>query len=96
MVSLEPQPFLQCHEAAPKSQWVMVEALWYRPSGWLAGLRLLWRRFEGKGAVDGMSPFPVASSPETTPPGPDSNTSQQLVDKFVCEITEGFETWRKS
>jgi hypothetical protein len=68
VVSLEPQPFLQCHEAAPKTQWVMVEALWYRPSDWLVGLRLLWGRFEGKGAVGGMSPFPVASSAETTPP----------------------------
>jgi len=29
VVPLEPQPFLQRHEAAPKSQWVMVEALWY-------------------------------------------------------------------
>jgi len=70
VVSLESQPLLQCHEAAPKSQWVMVEALWYRPSGWLEGLRLLWGGFEGKGAVGGMSPFPVASSPETTPPQP--------------------------
>jgi hypothetical protein len=70
MVSLEPQPFLQFHEAAPKSQWVMVEALWYRPSDWPMGLRLLWRRFGGKGAVDGMSPFPVAGSPETIPPRP--------------------------
>ena len=65
--SLEPQPFLQCHEPAPKTQWGMVVALWYGPSGWLAGLRLLWGRFEGKGAVDGKSPFPVADSPETTP-----------------------------
>jgi len=24
VVSLEPQPFLQCHPSAPKSQWVMV------------------------------------------------------------------------
>jgi hypothetical protein len=24
VVSLEPQPFLQCHEPAPISQWVMV------------------------------------------------------------------------
>ena len=69
VISLESQPFLQGHEAAPKSQWDTVEALWYRPSGWLVGLRLLWGRFEGKGAVDGMSPFPVADSPETTPPG---------------------------
>ena len=30
---------------------------------------LLRGRFKGKGAVDGMSPFPVADSPETTPPG---------------------------
>jgi hypothetical protein len=70
VVSLEPQPFLQCHEAAPKSQWVMVEALWYRPSGWHVGLRLLRGRFEGKGAVGGRSPFPVADSPETTLPRP--------------------------
>jgi hypothetical protein len=68
VVSLEPQPFLQCHEAAPKTQWVMVEALWYRPSDWLMGLRLLWGSFEGKGAFGGMSPLPVADSPETTPP----------------------------
>jgi len=46
----------------------MVEALWYRPSDWLEGLRLLWGRFEGKGAVGGMGPFPVADSKETTPP----------------------------
>ncbi len=68
VVSLEPQPFLQCHEAAPKSQWVMMEALGYKSSGWLVGLRLLWGRFEGKGAVGRRSPFPVADSPETTPP----------------------------
>ena len=67
VVSLEPQPFLQCHQSALKTQWVMVVALWYRPSGWLVGLRLLRGRFEGKGAVGGMSPFPVAGSPETTP-----------------------------
>jgi hypothetical protein len=73
VVSLEPQPFLQGYKAAPKSQWVMVEALWYVPSGWPLGLRLLWGRFEGKGAVGGMSPFPVASSPETTPPVLGSN-----------------------
>jgi hypothetical protein len=30
---------------------------------------LLWGRFKGKGAVGGMSPFPVADSPETTAPG---------------------------
>jgi hypothetical protein len=46
----------------------MVAALWYRPSDWLEGLRLLWGRFEGKGAIGGRSPFPVADSPETTPP----------------------------
>ena len=68
VVSLEPQPFLQCHKAASKSQWVMVEALWYRPSDWLEGLRLLRGRFGGKGAVVRVSPFPVADSPETTPP----------------------------
>jgi len=32
-------------------------------------MRLLRGRFKGKGAVGGMSPFPVADSPETTPPG---------------------------
>jgi len=68
VVSLEPQPFLQCHPSAPKPKWVMVVALWYRPSGWLERLRLLRGRFEGKGAVVRMSPFPVADSPETTPP----------------------------
>ena len=73
VVSLEPQPFLQGYKAAPRSQWVMVEALWYRPSGWLEGLRLLWGRFEGKGAIGRRGPFPVASSAETTPPGPGSN-----------------------
>jgi hypothetical protein len=30
-----------------------VAALWYRPSDWLEGLRLLWGGFEGKGAVRG-------------------------------------------
>jgi len=49
VVSLEPQPLLHGCKAAPKSQWVMVKALWYRPSDWLEGLRLLWGRFEGKG-----------------------------------------------
>ena len=68
VVSLEPQPFLQCLQPAPKSQWVMVKALWHGLSGRLVGLRLLWRRFEGEGAVGRMSPFPVAGSPETTPP----------------------------
>ena len=72
VVSLEPQPFLRGYKAAPKSHWVMVEALWYRPSDGLEGLRLLWGRFEGKGAISGKGPFPVASSPETTPPGPGS------------------------
>ena len=72
MVSLEPQPIPQGYKAAPKSQWVMVEALWYRVSGRIEGLRLLWGRFEGKGAFGGMSPFPVAGSLETTPPGPGS------------------------
>jgi len=47
----------------------MVVAHWYRLSDWLESLRLLRGRFEGKGAVDGMSPFPVAGSPETTLPG---------------------------
>jgi len=73
VASLEPQPLLQCHEAAPKSQRVMVEALWYRPSAWFEGLRLLWGGFEGKGAVGGMSPIPVASSAETIPPVLGSN-----------------------
>jgi len=45
----------------------MVVALWYRPSGWLDRLRLLRGRFEGKGAVGGMSPFPLADSGKTTP-----------------------------
>ena len=68
VVSLEPQPFVQGYKAAPKSQWVMVEALWCGPSDWLEGLRLLWGRFEGKGAIGRRGPFPVADSPETTPP----------------------------
>ena len=67
VVSLEPQPFLHGGKAAPKSQWVTVKALWHRPSDWLEGLRRIRRRFEGKGAIGGMRPFPVASSPETTP-----------------------------
>ena len=50
----------------------MVEALWYEPSGWLEGLRLLWGRFQGKWAIGSMSPFPVADSPETTAPAPGS------------------------
>jgi hypothetical protein len=68
VVSLEPQPFLQCHPSAPKTQWVMVAALWYRRSDWLEPLRLLRGRFEGKGAVGRRSSFPVADSEETTPP----------------------------
>jgi hypothetical protein len=35
---------------------------------------LLRGRFKGKGTVGGASPFPVADSPETTPPGPGSNS----------------------
>ena len=67
VVSLESQPFLQGGKAAPKTQWVKVKALWYKPSGWLEGQRRILGRLEGKGAVGRMSPFPVASSPETTP-----------------------------
>ena len=70
VVSLEPQPFLHGCKAAPKNQWVTVKALWYGPSDWLEGLRRIWGRFEGKGAIDGKGPFPVASSAETTPPRP--------------------------
>jgi len=70
VVSLEPQPFLPGCKAAPKSQWVTVKALWHRPSDRLVGLRRIGRRFEGKGAIGWRSLFPVASSPETTPPGP--------------------------
>ena len=72
VVSLEPQPFLHGGKAAPRSQWVTVKALWYRPSDGLEGLRRIWGRFEGKGAISGKGPFPVASSPETTPPCPGS------------------------
>src|SRR5512139_1125461 len=72
VVSLEPQPFLHGGKAAPKSQWVTVKALGYRPSDWREGLRRIRRRFEGKGAFGGRRPFPVASSPETTPPVPGS------------------------
>jgi len=72
VVSIEPQPFLQGYKTAPKKQWVMVKAIWYKPSDWLEGLRLLWGRFEGKGAIGGMGPFPVADSTETTPPRPGS------------------------
>ena len=71
VVSLEPQPFLHGYKAAPKSQWVTVKALWYRLSDWLEGLRRIWGRSEGKGAGR-MGPFPVADSPETTPPVPGS------------------------
>jgi hypothetical protein len=67
VVSLEPQPFLPCHPWAPKTHWVMVAAFWHRRSDWLKPLRLLWGRFEGKGAVVRRSPFPVANSKETTP-----------------------------
>ena len=74
VVSLEPQPLLQGSKAAPKSQWVTVKALWYRLSDWLEGLRRIWGRFEGKGAVGRRSPFPVADSPEITPPGPGLRT----------------------
>jgi hypothetical protein len=74
MVSLEPQPFLHGGKAAPKSQWVTVRALWYRPSDWLEGLRRIWGRFEGKGAIGRMSSFPVASSAETIPPIPGKQT----------------------
>jgi len=73
VVSLEPQPFLQCHRPAPKPQWVMVVARGYGPSGWLERMRLLRGRFKGKGAVGGMNPFPVADSPETTPSRMGSN-----------------------
>jgi len=73
VVSLEPQPFLHRCKAAPKSQWVTVKALWYGPSDWLMGLRLLRGRFEGKGAMARRSPFPVACSAETTPPVLGSN-----------------------
>jgi len=73
VVSLEPQPFLHGCKAAPKSQWVTVKALGYRRSDWLEGLRRIWGRFEGKGAIDGKGPFPVASSAETTPPVLGSN-----------------------
>ena len=73
VVSLEPKPFLRGYKAAPKSQWVMVEALWYRPSDGPEGLRLLWGRSEGKGAIGRRGPFPVASSPETIPLGLGSN-----------------------
>ena len=68
VVSLEPQPFLHGCKAAPKSQWVTVNALWYGSSDRLMGLRLLRGRFEGKGAMARRSPFPVACSAETTPP----------------------------
>ena len=66
VVFLEPQPFLQCHPSAPKTQWVMVIAHGYRPYGWLERLRLLWGRFKGKSAVGRMSSFPVADSQQTT------------------------------
>ncbi len=74
MVSLEPQPFLLCGKAAPESQWVTVKALWYGPSDRLEGVRRIWGMFEGKGAIEGKGPFPVASSAETTPPVLGSNS----------------------
>jgi hypothetical protein len=83
VVSLEPQPFLHGGKAAPKTQWVTVKAPWYRPSDWLEGLRRIRRSFEGKGAISGKVPFPVASSPETTPPGPGSKTSA-LWPRILC------------
>jgi len=70
VVSLEPQPFPQRHESAPKTQRVMAVAHRYTSSDWLEGLRLLRRRLGSKGAVGGRSPFPVADSKETTPPLP--------------------------
>ena len=83
VVSLEPQPFLQSCKAAPRSQWVTVKALRYRSSDGLEGLRLLWRRFEGKGAMSERDPFPVASSPETTPPGSGSR-HLRITQKSFC------------
>src|SRR5512139_1338279 len=71
--SFEPQPFLHGCKAAPKSQWVTVKALWYGASDWLEGLRRIWGRSEGKGVIARRSPFPVASSAETTPPVLGSN-----------------------
>src|SRR4030065_134054 len=88
VVSLEPQPFLHGGKAAPKSQWVTVKALWYRPSDWLEGLRRIRRRFEGRGAICGLGPFPVARSPDTPPPGP---RPQAL---FFCEISYLFSPTR--
>jgi len=82
VVSLEPQPLLQRHSSAPKTQWVMVVARWYGSSGWLEGLRLLRGRFKGKGAVGGMSLFPVARSPETTALDLGSNTSWRVAEKL--------------
>jgi hypothetical protein len=67
---LKPQPFHQDHPSAPKTQWVMVAALWYRRSDWPEPLRLLWGRLEGKGAVGRRSPFPVTDSKKSTPPSP--------------------------
>jgi hypothetical protein len=69
VASLEQQPFLPCHPSAPKTQWVMVAALWYRPSDWLEPMRLLRGRFKGKGAVARKSPFPVATLKRPHPPG---------------------------
>jgi hypothetical protein len=49
-------------------------------------LRLLWQRFEGKGAVGGLSPFPIADSPETTPPSRGSIGFQPVAKKGGCEM----------
>jgi hypothetical protein len=89
VVSLEPQPFLQCHPSAPKTQWVMVVARWYGVSGWLEPMRLLRGRFKGKGAVGGMGPFPVADSPETTPPGLGSKTSMHFLTQILFKTLKG-------
>ena len=72
-------------------------AHWYSLSGWLEGLRLLWGRFNGKGAVGGMSPFPVAGSPEATPPrsgleqcdGPALGFSPCAVSLVPCSVRYG-------
>jgi len=90
VVSLEPQPLLPGCKAAPKSQWVTVKALWCRLSDRLQGLRRIWGRFEGKGAISGRGPFPVADSPETTPPGLGSNASEKDVAKSRDKSLDGF------
>ena len=98
VVSLDPQPFLRRHQSAPKTQRVMVVAHGYRPSGRLGPMRLLRGKFKGKGAVGGMSPFPVADSPETTPPGPGSNSLWLRPEACIREIArvvleKGIEEW---